>query len=70
MRLWAGIEINLTCYSGKTPKVLVLSIRTVTPAHYLHANQVLLSWFQVACQVKFYSILRILAIPNLMPVDP
>ena len=68
--LGAGIEVDFACYAGEAPEVLVLAVRTVAPAHYLHADEVLLARLQIACDVELGGILGVLAVAHLLAVDP
>ena len=70
MSLGTGIQIHLACNTRKAPEVLVLAIRTVAPAHNLHADEVLLARLQELGYVKFGSILRVLAVAHLLAVYP
>ena len=59
MLLGTCTEINLTGNTSKAPEVLVLQIRTVTPAHHLHGYQVL-TLLQIFGNIEFSSHFRIL----------
>ena len=70
MRLGASIQIHLASYTCEAPEVLVFAIRTITPAHHLHTDEVLLAGLQVFGDVKFGSVLGVFAITNLLAIDP
>ena len=70
MSLRAGIEIDLTGYSGKAPEVLILYITAVAPAHYLHGYQVLLAKLDIIGDIKLGLHLAVLAVAHILSVHP
>ena len=50
-----GVEIALACYSCETEEVLVLKVTAIAPTHDLEGDEVGLTRFDEACQVKLTS---------------
>ena len=69
MNFRTGIEIYLTGNSCKTPEVLILKIRTITPAHHLHGNEIF-AWFQIFGDIKLCSHLAVFAISHILAIHP
>ena len=69
MSLRTGIEIHLAGYAGKAPEVLILQVRTVTPAHHLHGNEVA-SLLQILGNVELRSHLGVFAVAYITAIDP
>ena len=69
MNLRTSIKIHLASNSSKAPEVLVLKIRTVTPTHNLHGNEVL-TFFQVLGNIKLGCHLGIFTITDIPAIDP
>ena len=49
--LRCGIEIDLAGDTSEAPEILILKVRTITPAHDLHGDKVL-AWLQIFCDIK------------------
>ena len=69
MRLWACIEVYFSGNARQAPKVLVLKIGAVAPAHHLQGDEVF-PFFEVSCDVELGSNFRVLTVAHLTTVDP
>ena len=69
MCLRTCVDIAFTGNTAKTPEVLVFQVAAVTPAHNLHSDEVLLTWFDVLGDVELGGYLAVLAVAHILAVD-
>ena len=63
-------KVDLAGNPREAPKVLILKVRAVAPAHHLHGDEVLLAGTQVGREVKLCRYFRILRIAHPAAVHP
>ena len=68
--LRTGVEIDFAGNAGEAPEILVFEIGAVAPAHDAHGDEVLLARREVLGKVELGFHLRVLAVADVLAIDP